>query len=330
MTANELKFSFQLKFDSLFEFSAPAYDDRHISYLLTEAQWRVFIKRYNPLGNKYQKGFEGNEQRRRDLEQLIKPASISGAFATGVGTRDCIWSAGNSTISIDSGGDFITTVGLNPGQTITGVGIGKAGTTTTNTVKYIIDSTHFSVVDTPLAAGNSVSLTSSLGKSATQGGIHKNGLFLDLPTDFLYAIEEACTLKLTGGTARTVESWIKPVRHDEYLANINNPYKKPYKDLVWRMDISRATQADGISILSSAKRTELVIPSGYELVEYRTRYLAVPPAIVVDEFDPTLQKHCVLDESLHREIVDEAVAIAQAAVKKEEYQIGRAESQQSE
>ena len=27
MQANEMKFSFQLKFDSLFEFSAPAYDD---------------------------------------------------------------------------------------------------------------------------------------------------------------------------------------------------------------------------------------------------------------------------------------------------------------
>ena len=106
--------------------------------------------------------------------------------------------------------------------------------------------------------------------------------------------------------------------------------KQPYKDLVWRMDMSRATHADGTDIQSSAKRTELIIPTGYKLVEYRTRYLAMPPAIKVDEFDPTQQKHCVLDETLHREIVDEAVAIAQAAVKKEEYQIGRAETAQSE
>lgn len=256
MTGNEMKFSFQLKFDSLFEFSAPAYDDRHISYLLTEAQFRVFIKRYNPLGNKYQKGFEGNEQRRRDLEQLIKSVSIIGTAVTS---------------------------GL------------------------------------------------VLGKSAVQTGIHPNGVFLDLPADYLYAIEEACTLKstVTGSVARTVESWIRPVRHDEYLANINNPYKKPYKDLIWRMDISRQTQADG-STVATAKRTELILPSDYSLVSYRSRYLGMPPVINVDEFDSTKQKHCILDESLHREIVDEAVAIAQAAVKKEEYQIGRAESQQSE
>jgi hypothetical protein len=154
-------------------------------------------------------------------------------------------------------------------------------------------------------------------------------VYLDLPSNFLYAVEEAATLKLNG-TERTVESWIKPVRHDEYMANINNPYKQPYKDLVWRMDMSRDQHADGTATLASAKRTELIYPKTYVLSKYRVRYLAMPSSIVVDEFDPTQQKHCMLDETLHREIVDEAVAIAQAAVKKEEYQIGRAETQQSE
>lgn len=332
MTSNEMKFSFQLKFDSLFEFSAPAYDDRHISYLLTEAQFRVFIKRYNPLGNKYQKGFEGNEQRRRDLEQLIKPASIIGDVVTGAGSYKCTWLISNTTVTVVAGGTHTSTKGLNPGQTITGTGIGKAGSTTTNTVKDIISSTQFTVVDTPAAAGTSVTLSGALGKSSSQGGVHPNGVFLDLTDDFLYAVEEACTLKnSTTSVVKTTESWIRPVRHDEYLANVNNPYKKPYKDLVWRMDISRVQHAEGVTTATAtAKRAELIIPSGYSLVEYRTRYLAMPPAIVVDEFDPENQKHCVLDETLHREIVDEAVAIAQAAVKKEEYQIGRAESQQSE
>ena len=31
LTANEMKYLFQLKFNSLFEFSAPAYDDKQIS-----------------------------------------------------------------------------------------------------------------------------------------------------------------------------------------------------------------------------------------------------------------------------------------------------------
>ena len=42
LTANEMNISFQLKFNSLFEFSAPAYDDRQISELLTETQPECF------------------------------------------------------------------------------------------------------------------------------------------------------------------------------------------------------------------------------------------------------------------------------------------------
>ena len=226
-----MKFNFQLKFDSLFEFSAPAYDDRQISYLLTEAQFRVFIKRYNPLANKYQKGFEADEQRRRDLEQLIKPALYD-----------------------------------------------SSGTTLPDGVEEITKN------------------------STQQGGTHPNGVFLELPTDFLYSVEEAAQLD-----GEPKEAWVRPVKHDEYLANINNPYKKPYKDLVWRMDISRFEHGTGENPTSSAKRTEIILPESGVLDKYRIRYLAIPPDIVVDEFDPANQVHCILDITLHREIVDEAV-----------------------
>lgn len=251
MTANEMKFDFQLKYDSLFELSSPAYDDKQISYLLTDSQYRVFIKRYNPLGNKYQKGFEVDEQRRRDLEQLIKPALYD----------------------------------------------------STDTVSEDIE---------------------EITLSESQAGVHPNGIFLDLPTDFLYAIEE--TVQLTG---ESKEITVKPVKHDEYLANINNPYKQPYEDLVWRMDISRLTHAVGVSS-STSKRTELILPSTYTLDTYRVRYLSTPPSIVVDEIDPTNQVHCILNETLHREIVDEAVIIAQAATMKEGYQIGVLEQERND
>ena len=243
MTANDMKFSFQLKFDSLFEFTAPEYDDRHISYLLTEAQWRVFISKYNPLADKYQKGFEGSEQRRRDLEQLIKSSTIT-------------------------------------------------------------------------------------TQSSSQTGVHPGGVFIDLPTDFLYSIEEAVKLSNVA-----TESWVKPVRHDEFLSNINNPYKKPYKNLVWRMDFSRADYGEdgGDSFTGrTPKRTEIILPFGYTLTHYRVRYLSIPPDIVCNEFQPADQRHCVLDETLHREIVDEAVAIAKAAVKPEEYQTSLTEKQRSQ
>lgn len=341
MTSNEMKFNFQLKFDSLFEFSAPAYDDRQISYLLTEAQFRVFIKRYNPLGNKYQKGFEADEQRRRDLEQLIKPATITGLGVSGAIRYKCTWTSATlptdsvCTILAISGSDLATTIGLMEGQIITGAGIGPSNgevtpaSTNTNVIKSIIDNTHFSVVSKPFAAeGTGVVLYSGIGKSVSQIGAHPHGVFLDMPVDFLYAVEEAANL--VSNPVRSTESWIRPVKHDEYLANINNPYKKPYKDLVWRMDISRIQSAEGTSILSSSKRSELILDSTSSLDYYRVRYLATPPSIVVDEFEQDNQRHCVLDETLHREIVDEAVLIAQAAAQKESYQIGVAEQQRSE
>ena len=236
-TANEMKFSFLLKFDSLFEYSAPAYDDRQISSLLNQAQNRVVLETYHSK-------FEADEKRRRDLEQLIKQES---------------WVTG-------------------------GVG--------------------------------------ALKQSSTQIGVHPNGIFFDLPADFLYSIEESA--KLTGGIKEVI---VKPVKHDSYIANINNPYKQPCSWLVWRMDYSRLTDATGITP-ASVKRTEL-IHDGTGIIAYRLRYLRAPSDIVVNEFDPTLQRHCVLDQVFHDSIVSEAVKIAQAAVNPQEYQISAVEAESS-
>ena len=146
-------------------------------------------------------------------------------------------------------------------------------------------------------------------------------MFLDLPEDFLYAEEEAG--KLSGSTK---EVKVKPVTHDEYLANIDNPYKKPYTGLLWRMDICRLADGDN----ETAKRTEIIVPTSTTLASYRLRYVSYPPAIVVDESNEANQVNCIMDESIHEMIVDEAVLIAKAAVKGEEYQIGLSERQRSE
>jgi len=96
------------------------------------------------------------------------------------------------------------------------------------------------------------------------------------------------------------------------------------------MDISRFEHGTGENPTSSAKRTEIILPESGVLDKYRIRYLAIPPDIVVDEFDPTNQRHCILDETIHREIVDEAVIIAQAATQEEKYQIGVNEQQRND
>lgn len=234
MEANAMSYLLQVKFDSLYEFAAPAYDDKQISIILTSAQ-RIVVEQLLPL-------FETNEHIRRKLEQLIKAGSIS-----------------NGDIAL----------------------------------------------------------------SADQTAKHVNGFIYDLPDGFYIAVEEAAIL--TGSTSETT---VKPVTHDEYRANIKNPYKKPYTDLIWRMDISRVTDAEGDAVEASNKRTEL-ITDGTTITDYRMRYLRDVTDIVVDNDTPANQRHCILDNSFHEAIVDEAVKIMKASVTPETYQIGVAESQKN-
>jgi len=317
MQSNEMKFNFQLKFDSLFEFSSPAYDDRQISWLLTEAQYRVFIRHYNPLGNKYQKGFENDEQRRKNLEQFIESASISGAGFTGAISYTGDFEIGSNIIS-----NISSTTGLNKGLVIN---VDIATLPANTVIDYIIDDSTIQVSANALADSTDTEFLCGIGKSAHQGGVHKNGTFLDLPSNFLYAIEESV---ITSATSNE-EVFVLPVRHDQYRANIRHPYKKPYTNLVWRMDFSKETKPIGTDSTGSSKRTEL-ITDGSTISEYRVRYLQSPPDIVVDEVTPANQVHCILDETIHREIVDEAVVIARAAVDQEKYQLSVNEGNRSE
>jgi hypothetical protein len=350
MTANDMKFSLMLKFDSLFEFASPEYDDRHISYILTEAERRVFMRKYNPLSDKFQSGFESNEQRRKELDQLIRSARIQSGKTETVIVENCyvyedrivLPDNGDSSVAGDS-----FEIGMKVYVTDVYIEVYAGGYATV--VEIITDSiirvdkfTQTRTGDSTPWDGN-MPITSCLGRSASGSGVHPNGVFYDLPSDFLYAIEESARLGYIDGGGNPVilpkESWVKPVKHDEYLPNINNPYKKPYKNLVWRMDISRNTQPSGdIADINSGegyvvptrKRVELIKPTGYFLEYYRLRYLALPPAIVCDEFNPGDQRHCILDESIHADIVDEAVVIIKAAVKQDEYQISLAEKQRSQ
>jgi hypothetical protein len=313
MTANELKYNFLLKFDALFENAAPSYDDRQVSWLLTEAQWRIFLKKYNPFGNKYQVGFEGDERSRRGLEQLIKSCTISGTGVSAAITYTGTTIQGSKIVTSMS-----SIVGLVVGLPISGQGVPNG-----TIIEDIISNTSIKL-SIAAASSGSQTYTSGLGKSTSQYGIHPNGVFLDLPDGFLYSIEESAITNLS----TPKEVIIKPITHDQYTSNKDNPYKQPYKNLIWRMDISRAIQPIGTSTYSN-KRTELILDDLSTLISYRTRYLSAPPAIVVDDITPTNQRHCILDDSIHSEVIDEAVVIAVAAVKPQEYQVSTAETQRN-
>lgn len=162
--------------------------------------------------------------------------------------------------------------------------------------------------------------------SSNQVGIHPNGKFFDLPVGFYLAIEEEAKTN-----ENSDEVFVRPVSHNAYFINLENPYKKPSANLVWRMNFSRYDHGedggDGYTDRTK-KRIELIVRDSvnHPITDYRLRYLTFPPDIVCDEFNTANQRHCILDESLHDEIINEAVKMATAAVKPEEYQIAAIEN----
>ena len=140
--------------------------------------------------------------------------------------------------------------------------------------------------------------------STSQTGNLPNGTIYDMPSDFLYAIKEEATISSEDECVDGRRILVKPVSHDYYGNNIDNPFKKPFDELVWRVDYSRTTAGTG------NKRHELITDGSYDITTYHVRYLKNPTAIVVNRTTPASMVNCILDQSTHRRIIDRAVKIA--------------------
>jgi len=90
MTANEMAYSFDVRYDAISTLSLPGYIDSEKSLFLNLAQERLVKSYYNPEGNKYKKGFEGTEKRRKDLSRLVRTSVLPD------GTPKCVLVPGSS------------------------------------------------------------------------------------------------------------------------------------------------------------------------------------------------------------------------------------------
>ena len=116
--------------------------------------------------------------------------------------------------------------------------------------------------------------------------VYSNAYSADLSTfdpEVLYVLTEELT---TSGANR---SRVKVVTLDSYTANKENPFKKPYKKLAWRLDIG-----DG-SLLH-------YIISTYIPIVYYVTYLRQPETINV-----TSANSILINQDVHKDIVDRAV-----------------------
>lgn len=83
MTNQEFSNEFDVLYNNIMSNQAPGLDEYEKSVFLTKAQDEIIKNYFNPKGNKYQEGFDGNEKRQIDFSMIMKSESKSD-FGEGV------------------------------------------------------------------------------------------------------------------------------------------------------------------------------------------------------------------------------------------------------
>ena len=101
MTTGEFNNEFDIYYNSIASNSAPGLDLYEKSVYLTKAQLELVKNYFNPKGNKYQVGFEGDSKRRIDLQNLITSGvSIDKIDASGINDNSTFFTIPNDTYII--------------------------------------------------------------------------------------------------------------------------------------------------------------------------------------------------------------------------------------
>lgn len=141
--------------------------------------------------------------------------------------------------------------------------------------------------------------------------------FVELPVNFWLTLKEECSITYNNlcGTTVTERVPVKPIKEDYYNTNIKNPYKKPYSELLWRLDRERVDTSLPLSA-TNLKRHELILFSGATPVNYRVSYYRRPKTVdLTDNND-----FCELDPIHHEKIADIAVELMMQTTGREEFQ----------
>jgi len=139
-----------------------------------------------------------------------------------------------------------------------------------------------------LTTGNVMTAT-----DATRTG----AVMFNVPASLWWPVFEQ--VKLTHTATSTVKlARVKEVTGTHAELNWENPFKKPYEDMVWRTETGRVAATGGFKVF------QLMIPTGYTFLEYILDYVKHPADIVISSNTAT-----VLDEGVHNELVDLAVEL---------------------
>jgi hypothetical protein len=137
-------------------------------------------------------------------------------------------------------------------------------------------------------------------------GIRDNSYFFSLPDNLMFITYETVLFKDTDVVNNTKKYIpVVPISQDDITKVLENPFKRNSKNRVLRLD-------------SKDRMVELI--SNYDIEKYKIRYIKVPTPIILIDLPEDLsinnvtnKTECLLNESLHRKILDKAVLLAIAS-----------------
>lgn len=328
MTAEQMKYEFEVGYDRITNFDAPGYVPKEISTFLTRAQEELVYDVLEASAN--------DEQNRKALSRLRQVIPLvlftAGNYPNGfitplqvsVGGVDLAFVPGANTIT-DSQNRMITS-GFRVGDIVTVTG----ATSAANNGQYHV---------TEVAAGYlKFSDTVDVSESGVAGTLVITDPVLRVRNeraDIALTADNFYYDKIAGNAIADVE--VDPVDDDFYSANKDNPYKKPSEKKIWRID-----GAD-----ESSKEHEYITDGTFTLTTVHLHIDRKPRAIIVPEttslpyqssdgeidgikftdFNTGLDS--LLDPIIHRAIVDRAVKLAYAALQDQTgFQISSVQEQQ--
>ena len=83
MTNSEFSNQFDVLYNNIMSNQAPGLDEYEKSVFLTKAQNEIVLAYFNPKGNKFLEGFDGNEERQVDFSSLMRTHTVTN-FTTSI------------------------------------------------------------------------------------------------------------------------------------------------------------------------------------------------------------------------------------------------------
>ena len=334
-----MKYEFDVGYDRITNFDAPGYEPKEISTFLTRAQESIVYAILEESAYD-----ERNKKTMSRLRQVFPLTTFTaGNYPNGylstlqvslLGGTDITFVTPGTNVISDSGGRWISS-GFRIGDVVT-VSDSSGNDGVYAVIDIIGNNMHISP-ETPLL------LTQAGGPGTTIKTdpvlrVRNERADILLTTNFYYnriPVVPATDPVTYNNNILDVE--VDPIDDDFYSANKSNPYKKPNIEKIWRID-----GAD-----ESSKEHEYITDGTFDLTTIHLHIDRKPRAIIVPEttavqyadtdgtidgiwfvdFDSGLD--CLLDQSIHREIVDMAVKLAYAALQDEKgFQISTVQEQQ--